>query len=150
MKIQGDLRILTWCPSHNFPENAVWVHLHVTVVGNRESFIPPCEIFFVTMNATYNAGVNEFKWETCFFILIDGLLMCVDVEEVLPDYQVLALYPVIHNSGPDLQTRAGVSYSICSSGMEMMKPLCPGPAKVPSIVEPAEETFHELWATVAG
>lgn len=139
LKIQGDVKILTWCKrDHDYRDNTTkFLYFGATVIDSHESIISPCQIYYVTITASYWEYLEP---KTCYFLLIDGFLMCVDEEEVLPDYQLLALYPLILYA-PE------ISYSICSI---KMKSICPAPAKVPSIVEPAEETFLRLGLSSNG
>lgn len=104
-------------------------------VDSRPSYVFPCQIYDIKMTGHYI--VNE-RYQECHFMLMNGILMCVNEEDVIEKYQLLTIYPTIQHDAenPDLK------YKICATTGGSF---CPAPARLVTVFEP-QEKFDNLYS----
>ncbi len=145
MKFQGEMKVLSWCKKEGelcsasgpdcLPINTAPLGgVNLTLIDSRPSPIHPCKIFDVTIRGIY--GSHQAGWEECFIMIIDGLLLCVDEQDVIPEYQLVTIYPTIEEQYMEMH------YRICSENVILH---CPGPANIASIAQPEEEIGDFTW-----
>lgn len=112
------------------------VYVKPTVVEIRESNIYPCYEYDVTMQGVYGKYPD---YQFCKVILIDGVLWCIEEQDMVSGEEIINLFP-------QRVPTAGLLYNICGARMETY---CNMPARVPSLAV-SNETLHIDSMTTAG